>query len=225
MSTGDYSFGSLNARQKDVVREYVRGRVVHDIGAGELVLSKTLIDLGAREVIAIEWASKTRGRLEYGTPYENILVVPTRFGQYDRMAKNARTFAKLEGGKPLGPGRPIDIAFVSWPSPEDSKFRTHSDYSILGLVRRAKIVIYLGKNTDGTMCGSKKLYEHLARRRVLAHEPDRKNSLIVYDGILPAGKERELLPEEIAGLDPGTLYRYDDLYRKVTARELLQGRR
>jgi hypothetical protein len=216
-----YSFGKLNAAQKQIVSAFVRGRVVHDIGAGEHALSKQLIDLGAREVFAIEAATRLHGRLEYGTPYEAITSIPVSFRQYGRMTKSAKSFARAEGGRPLGPARPIQIAFISWPTPEDSKFKTHSDYSILGLVRRAPIVIYLGSNMDGVMCGSRKLYEHLARRKVLAHEPSPQNTLIVYDGLLPAGKTRELLPEERAGIDVSKVYRYKEAYPTVTAADVL----
>lgn len=223
MSHGEphFSFGKLSAAQAEIVSRVVRGRTVHDIGAGEHALSRQLIDLGAREVVAIEAASKQYGRLEYGTPYEAITAVPVSFRQYGRMTKSAKSFARAEGGRPLGPAKPIQIAFVSWPTPEDSKFKTHSDYSILGIVRRAPVVIYLGSNMDGTMCGSRKLYEHLSRRKVLAHEPNKQNTLIVYNGLLPAGKERELLPEELAGIDAGNVYSYGTSYPTVTAAQVL----
>lgn len=213
-----YSFGRLNPKQRQVVSSFVRGRTVHDVGAGELALSRQLAALGAREVIAIESATKELGLLEYGLP---VTVVPLSFKQYGRVARREKAYARAEERTPGGPARPIQVAFLSWPSAEDSKFKARSDYSVLGIVRRAPIVIYLGSNMDGVMCGSRKLYEHLARRRVLAHEPAPHNTLIVYDGLLAAGKSRELLPEETAGLDPDRIYRYAEEYRTVTAKDLI----
>lgn len=219
MAKEPYSFGHLNDRQAAVVKRFVAGKEVHDLGAGELVLSRKLVDLGARSVFAIDPTIQEPGRLPY--PYENIYAAKTGFKTMGRMERIERRGARA-GLLNYGV-RPVRVAFLSWPSPEDSKFRAHSDYSILALVRRAPIVIYLGKNTDGTMCGSTRLYAHFARRTVLAHEPDRKNTLIVYDGLLPAGKERELLPEEVAGLDPKRIYSYAEAYGPhVTASFLMK---
>ena len=93
------------------------------------------------------------------------------------------------------------------------------DYSMLEPVRKAKRVIYLGNNMDGTVCGSPKLYKHLSRRQVLAHAPERRNTLIVYGGLL-RGRQRELLPEERAGIDQSRIYRYDKEYRSLSDKEL-----
>jgi hypothetical protein len=69
------------------------------------------------------------------------------------------------------------------------------------------VVIYLGKCTDGTMCGTPRLWYLLSRREVLCHEPDRTNTLIVYG----PGRDDIRLPlrEEHAGINSDRLYTYD----------------
>lgn len=205
------SFGKMNAAQQAVVRRFVRGRAVHDLGAGDFILSRCLIDLGAARVFAVERQARHSGILEVGAPYEAVQVVGAGFRALGKVTRHhRRTGEKLPGAF----ARP-EVAFVSWPTPEDSKFTSHSDYSLLGYVRRAKVVIYLGSNLDGTMCGSRKLYEHLGRREVLGHEPARRNTLIVYGRLLPLGRSRELLPEERAGIDTTQIYRYAEVYGPV----------
>jgi hypothetical protein len=210
------SFGRLTKAQEAVVRRFVSGRAVHDLGAGDFFLSRCLIDLGARKVFAIERTAQHGGILEYGTPYEDVYVVNASFRGLGQVVRHGR-----RAGEPLAEAfRAPAVALVSWPSAEDSKFKSHSDYSILGYVRRARVVVYLGSNLDGTMCGSRKLYEHLARREVLAHEPGRRNTLIVYGRLLPRGRGRELLPEEQAGIDSSQTYRYRDVYGDVKDSDL-----
>ena len=47
-------YGRLNAKQEAEVRRWVEGYHVHDLGAGDLVLSHKLLDLGAIHVTAID---------------------------------------------------------------------------------------------------------------------------------------------------------------------------
>ena len=97
---------------------------------------------------------------------------------------------------------PIEVAFVSWPV-------NWQDLGVVGLVKRAPLVIYLGTNMDGIACGTGELYWDLSKREVLAHEPHPKNTLIVYGH---RSVTRDPLPEEIAGMDPTRLYRYREMY-------------
>lgn len=96
---------------------------------------------------------------------------------------------------------PVETAFVSWPA----------KYNALGLVeilRNAETVIYLGNNFDGVCCGHADLWGHLRMRRVLALEPQPKNTLIVYGEVLL--QPRPLLPEEQAAIDLTRIYRFED---------------
>lgn len=215
------SFGKLNAAQSSIVKRFVAGRQVMDLGAGDFELSRCLVDLGASKVYAVERATRHGGILEVGTPYEAVTVVAAGLKSLGRVARHKKRAEEL----PPVTHRGIDVALVSWPSPEDSKFSAHADYSLLEPIRKARTVIYLGSNVDGTICGSKRLYQHLAKRRVFAHEPDRRNTLIVYGPLLPRGQERELLPEERAGLDTSRVYTFKEAYGTVTADEVLRGAR
>lgn len=84
---------------------------------------------------------------------------------------------------------PLDLVFVSWPP----NWRCDLER----LVRLAKTVVYLGKNTDGTMCGTPELFHHLSGRNVLAYVPDPKNTLIVYGSDLVTRRPKG---EELAGI-------------------------
>jgi hypothetical protein len=84
---------------------------------------------------------------------------------------------------------PIEVAFVSWPS--------NYDNGLLPLLRRSQVVIYLGKNTDGTACGTPELFRYLLKRKAEGL-PHRKNTLICYTDFLQ--ESRVPLPEETAAI-------------------------
>ncbi len=102
---------------------------------------------------------------------------------------------------------PIDTAVVSWPI-------NHYDQGLLTLVERSRRVIYIGKNTDGSMCGWPGLFWSFLSRKLLAYIPDRKNALIVYGDRLKdrsfAGLRRPV-GEELAGLTTyEKMFSYED---------------
>ena len=97
---------------------------------------------------------------------------------------------------------PIDVALISWPT-------NYHEQGLLDLLERARIVIYIGKNTDGSWCGTPSLFWTLLSRRLLAYVPHRRNVLAVY------GSEvkhlRKPTGEELAGLQlRQDLYRYEE---------------
>lgn len=47
-------FGRLTPKQALVVKKEVKGKVVHDLGAGDLFYAKRLLDWGASSVVAVE---------------------------------------------------------------------------------------------------------------------------------------------------------------------------
>lgn len=158
------AFGKLSDDQREAVREHVRDRVVHDLGAGSCELSCELLNLGAKSVVAIDT--------------KEIPFV-------DRRIKRIRTAFECYR-------EPISVAFVSWPINQE-------DPGLPRLLRGAKKVIYLGKNTDGTMCGWPELFlDVLAKRKVEVYLPERKNTLIIYGAKLRA-RRKSLLGEESAG--------------------------
>lgn len=170
------SYGLVTDQQANVIRPLVRGRVVHDLGCGDRYLSGRLVAWGARGVVAVD--SHPFG--PHPGPW--VTTVTQSFEEY---LKTRST---------------IDVAFVSWPTTGAYV----GGYGLLGLIILAKRVIYLGKNTDGTMCGRPKLFHHLMRRPLLAHVPDEWNTLIGYGS---GAVIREAVLEEKAGMDMTKVYR------------------
>lgn len=103
-------------------------------------------------------------------------------------------FADYKGSRP-------DVAFLSWPP-------NHTCPGLLPIVKQAPMVIYLGKNTDGTACGSPELFWHLTSLEVIHYIPDRINTLIVYGN---KQVEREPRGEERAALEPRACLRYEQV--------------
>lgn len=97
---------------------------------------------------------------------------------------------------------PIHTAFISWPVNWDS--------GLDHLVFRSHVIIYLGTNMDGTMCGDRQLWNVLCKREILEHIPDRQNTLIIYG---PEQINRELIPEECAALNGiHSVIKFDQAY-------------
>lgn len=176
-------WGRLSPEQRDAIRGVVRGRTVHDLGCGDLELSRQLIEFGATSVIGVDkspsvWEPIPAGVLAVRATFaEFVLVNPT-----------------------------IDVAFVSWPV-------TVRDAGLLSLVRAARTVVYLGKCTDGIMCGWPALFQHFLARDLMAYVPHPNNALCVYGGELPKPRAGEY--EECAGVDDGVVYRLacQDIFR------------
>lgn len=55
-------FGQLSREQKAVVRKFVAAQTVHDLGAGQQVLSVELLRLGATKVVAVDCHKARRPR-------------------------------------------------------------------------------------------------------------------------------------------------------------------
>jgi hypothetical protein len=176
------SFGQLNRSQIHALRPLIRGQVVHDLGCGDRQLAKQLAALGAKTVVAVD-------KEPYGYCLRSdVITVEESFERYLRMRPT------------------IDVAFVSWPATGPLSFEGIGSpvYALLGLVISAARVVYLGKNTDGIICGHPHLFRHLARRPLLAHVPDEWNTLLVYgSGVVT----REPVLEEQAGMDMSRVYR------------------
>lgn len=184
-------YWNLNKSQCEVLRETIRGRTVHDLGAGDLSLSRELLRLGARDVVAIE---RSRDALE-GASWMASLRTRKRTGPGKISVRNEdfRGFDQT--------GKTVEIAVISWPW-------THCE-NLVRILRRAEQIIYLGKSTDGIMCQGFGIFEHMAERAVSWQVQDRKNSLIVYGSTCGLGARR-LYGEEIAALHRTRHYTYEE---------------
>lgn len=179
------SYARLSPEQTEALRRHVKGRVVHDLGAGLCNLSVALLDLGAKRVIAIEKEKMPvldrPGLVQVRASFQDAA------GSED--VEHAWGRAEIERAREFV--RSIDVAFLSWPP-------NYPVPGLLDLLERARSVVYVGKNTDSSACGWGRLFRlALIPRRVLAHVPDPKNTLIVYGRV--AGPRR-LLGEEFAAL-------------------------
>lgn len=95
-------------------------------------------------------------------------------------------------------------AIVSWPYNTDTgiDLRLHT----------APRVIYVGRNTGGTVCGYVDFWLELFRREVLCYAPDEHNVLIVYGDYLE--KRRKLKPEEYAAIAQRSYLTYEDAHAR-----------
>lgn len=66
-------YGRLSDAQRAVVARHVAGKTVHDLGAGRLGLAATLIELGAKKVLAVDkepaWTNTPKTGVQYVRGY------------------------------------------------------------------------------------------------------------------------------------------------------------
>lgn len=166
-------WGTLTAEQAVLVGNFVRGKVVHDLGAGDCELALQMVKLGAAFVYAVD----------------------KKFPQKRR--HHSRIIAKEENLHEYASDK-LDVVFVSWPSNNDGV----TD-ALIRLADRATTVIYLGKNDAYTQCGTPELFEYFSCRKLLAYEHNWSGSLLVLDAVLDAAEDRELTEEERCGIEAG----------------------
>ena len=143
-------YGSLDSAQERVLATVVRGAKVVDLGAGHCTLSRCLLELGAREVFAVD------------------KCFPREVAETPRLHLCRWTFAEA-----LTQLDAIEVAFLSWPV-------NVSTPGLVRLLERARSVAYLGVNNDAFVCGNIGLWSHLVRRQVLSVCECAANDLIVY---------------------------------------------
>jgi len=161
----------LSSPQARVVRRFVHGQTVMDLGAGDLKMALTLVDLGEHRVIAVD-----RHPLP-DSPDSRVQGLQSYFHNLTERAK---------------------VVLASW--------IVNWRCGIVDILADAEIIIYLGKNTDGSACGYDMMWNHLRSREILAHVPDRKNTLTVYG---PRVVVRPLTGEEIAFLHDHTVLSFE----------------
>lgn len=163
-----------------LLRPFVEGKNVWDLGCGDLTHAIRLLAAGAARVTGVDAVNRVEDgvlddpRVEFREEYLDFLdEVDTR---------------------------DMEVAYCSWPHQYGCALREITD--------RVPCVIFIGKNSDGTVCGDRDMWDSLVRRRVLLYEPSRRESLMVY------GREdadRPLLPDELAALNHERIWNFDDL--------------
>lgn len=162
--------GILNDEQREALKPFIKDKVVFDFGSGDCILSEELLELGAKHVHACDKQFPRRVDRDDLTQNETL---------FTHLLFDSRLFE-------------IDVAFISWPP------NNYSSNELAALATRAKTVIYLGSNFDGSACGSEALFLILQIRELLAYVPARKNNLLIVGKDLDS--PRTLTPEEISGL-------------------------
>lgn len=78
------------------------------------------------------------------------------------------------------------------------------------ILEETETVIYLGKNTEGSLCGCLEVWRHLRGRELLRQVATPRNTLLVYG---PRQVSRLPVGEELAAWDRAKTYRYDEARR------------
>lgn len=142
-------WGVLSPDMVHYLASLVGGKVVWDLGAGNLGLSILLHRMEA-EVTAIDYILLPE--LGHHKDPEGVVCVGKR---YDAVVPE-----------------PIDVAFLSWPT----NYRLPG---LIPILEQAETVVYLGSNFDGTCCGFSELFKHLRGRKLLKYLSFRRNSMVV----------------------------------------------
>ena len=174
------SYGQLTPDMLEAIESVVQGKVVVDLGAGSCRKARWLVRAGAKHVHAVD---------KDPTPLPAGAVGVTYHEQY------LHTFAE----------RPpeYDVAFVSWPV-------NHRISGLVDLCQRAKKVIYIGCNYEGSACGFREFYLHMIGRELLAEVQSRQNTMLILGDELP--KLREPSFEEKCGLSGDRLIHWSERF-------------
>lgn len=165
--------GHLTTEQREVLRPFIEGKEVYDLGAGAYMpLCRKLLDTGARRVVAVDKHFSAKP----------IKGVKARCCIFLQLAEDL-----------VEDGEEIDVAFISWP------MNSSYDAGLVEVCERAKVVVYLGTNTGGSACGTPQLFKHLLGRRLLAAVPHRLNTMLICGERLE--QPRDPTPEEAAGIE------------------------
>lgn len=168
---------TLSDAQRRAVRPFLKGKDVYDLGAGSDLVY--VADLLAFGAATVVAVDKERMAKPVST---KIRCEQRRFDEYPKFPEDG------------------DVAFVSWPV-------NRSNPGLIRMLQTAPIIVYVGKNTDGTACGDRDLFELFARRELITYVPDRQNVLAVYGEIRPTPRPK-LTGEEFAVLEHTDMLSY-----------------
>lgn len=163
------------------------------------VTGKEVVDLGAGDLKLSHELVRLGATVVHAIDKERMPtpLVPT-------VKTIQKTFAKYATRFPDGA-----VVFLSWPP-------NHELPELRQLLRRADVVIYLGKNTDGRMCGTPTLFRHFLTRRLDEYVPHENNALIVYGPEMRL--KRAPVGEEFAALkiyeEPDCIYGFEEVEAK-----------
>jgi hypothetical protein len=170
------SYGQLTTEMLDAIRPYVEGKRVIDLGAGDGRKARFLVRYGASHVTCVD---------------KNLM--PYQFAGQNIQWHERTYFYDLV----CNPNCPeYDVAFVSWPV-------NYRQPGLVELCERAKVVIYLGCNYNGSACAFREFYQHLVGRELLDEHMTSRNALIIVGDKLE--QPRTPTFEEDCGLSWGAM--------------------
>jgi len=182
---------TLSTEQESALKDYcLSAKMITDIGAGDLELSKKCIKLGAEIVYAVDYEFPQKDLKNY-----NIVKV-----KHD-----------LSSGLPIINRDKYLNAIISWPQGE-LDFDTLSEYGMqhinhpnwLKILPELKSVLYLGKNCDGHTSGLPIFWAILAGWECRYLIPDKANNMVLYTNQKRI-KEHPLNIEEFYAFSGGNL--------------------
>ena len=176
-------FGCMTATMRAVMAPHLKDKIVIDLGAGSGRHARYMARHGgASHVHAVD-----KGTL--GSAADHARITKYEHTPYIRLVTGAQ------------PAPEYDVAFVAWPV-------NYYTEGLVELCERAKTVIYLGCNYNGTACGNTKLFEHFISRELLAEVPHERNTLLILGD--PLSERRVPTFEEFGGLDPMNFLRWEN---------------
>jgi len=165
---------------EEILREYVEGRTVLELGAGNLRDARALLELGARSVHCLDKS-------------------PVPDSDRDALGRDPRLSWQrgyFEEHLYLAPR--YDVLFISYP------IMRPLGLAYMVAPREDQVVVYRGQNLEGTVCGSRAFWQVLSTREVLKASRVGLESLIVYGSRRDV--DRDILLEERGGLDRSKIY-------------------
>ncbi len=161
------SYGLLSPEMIEALRPHLSGAHVTDLMCGTMALSKVLVEEAG--AVTVHGVDKERGGVQ----------APERCYTFTQ-----GYLRDLPDIVPLG-----GIVFLSWPP----------NCYVSGLVlalERASLVVYLGANFGGTVCGDETLFSYFLHRKLLGYYEHPKNNMIIMGKELSLGERRAPTWEE-----------------------------
>ena len=129
---------------------------------------KEIIDLGGRDgsfaYYLLSKGAKKATSLDHSKRLHRIIA--------ENLTPHIGTFADFHSAFP---NRRWDVGIMSWPV----KFASLIG-AVIPILDNCKTVVYLGKNSASTQCGSRDLWEYLVNRELLKHSERKAANMLIY---------------------------------------------
>lgn len=169
---GTLVYGHLSDTQLKQLVPFVKDQSILDLGAGELGHAELLLELGARDILAID---------RFKMPKPSSSRITTKVTQFHDWTES----------------RPV--VFASW--------IVNWTCNLEHLLLPAQRIVVLSKNTDGSSCGYREMWELLQQKELLLYVPEHANTLTVYGNELV---DRPPTGEEFAALHPEKMWSFEE---------------